>query len=82
MKVYIDIKDASEFRCETCDISKITRKSPPNIDINECSGILELMYEDLVKSAQTESFGGTKYFMTLVDDSSGMHFTYFLKSKK
>ncbi|GBN74197.1 Retrovirus-related Pol polyprotein from transposon TNT 1-94 [Araneus ventricosus] len=28
-----------------------------------------------------ESYGGAKYFMVLVDDFSGMYFTYFLKNK-
>ncbi|KFM59631.1 Retrovirus-related Pol polyprotein from transposon TNT 1-94, partial [Stegodyphus mimosarum] len=81
MKEYIDINGVRDFKCETCDISKITRKSHPNIDINQSSEILELIHSDLCGPVQTESIGGSKYFMILVDDFSGMYFTYFLKSK-
>ncbi|GBN25648.1 Retrovirus-related Pol polyprotein from transposon TNT 1-94 [Araneus ventricosus] len=34
-----------------------------------------------VKAKTPESYGGAKYFMVLVDDFSGMYFTYFLKNK-
>ncbi|GBO40069.1 Retrovirus-related Pol polyprotein from transposon TNT 1-94 [Araneus ventricosus] len=81
MKDYIDIDDVNDFKCETCDISKITRKTHPNIDINQSSEILELLHADLCGSIQPESYGGAKYFMVLVDDFSGMYFTYFLKNK-
>ncbi|GBN40564.1 Retrovirus-related Pol polyprotein from transposon TNT 1-94 [Araneus ventricosus] len=81
MKDYIDIDDANDFKCETCDISKITRKTHPNIDINQSSEILELLHADLCGPIQPESYGGAKYFMVLVDDFSGMYFTYFLKNK-
>ncbi|GBM66516.1 hypothetical protein AVEN_246920-1 [Araneus ventricosus] len=81
MKDYIDIDDVNDVKCETCDISKITRKTHPNIDINQSSEILELLHADLCGPIQPESYGGAKYFMVLVDDFSGMYFTYFLKNK-
>ncbi|GBN82325.1 Retrovirus-related Pol polyprotein from transposon TNT 1-94 [Araneus ventricosus] len=81
MKDYIDIDDVNDFKCKTCDISKITRKTHPNIDINQSSEILELIHADLCGPIQPESYGGAKYFMVLVDDFSGMYFTYFLKNK-
>ncbi|GBL95365.1 Retrovirus-related Pol polyprotein from transposon TNT 1-94 [Araneus ventricosus] len=81
MKDYIDIDDVNDFNCETCDISKITRKTHPNIDINQGSEILELLHADLCDPIQPDSYGGAKYFMVLVDDFSGMYFTYFLKNK-
>ncbi|GBN88543.1 Retrovirus-related Pol polyprotein from transposon TNT 1-94, partial [Araneus ventricosus] len=81
MKDYIDIDDVNDFKCETCDISKITRKTHPNIDKNQSSEILELLHADLCGPIQPESYGGAKYFMVLVDDFSGMYFTYFLKNK-
>ncbi|GBM51389.1 Retrovirus-related Pol polyprotein from transposon TNT 1-94, partial [Araneus ventricosus] len=81
MKDYIDIDYVNDFKCETCDISKITRKTHPNIDVNQSSEILELIHADLCGPIQPESYGGAKYFMVLVDDFSGMYFTYFLKNK-
>ncbi|GBO22173.1 Retrovirus-related Pol polyprotein from transposon TNT 1-94 [Araneus ventricosus] len=82
MKDYIDIDDVNDFKCETCDISKITRKTHPNIDINQSSEILQLLHVDLCGPIQPESYGGAKYFMVVVDEFSGMYFTYFLKIKK
>ncbi|GBM97118.1 Retrovirus-related Pol polyprotein from transposon TNT 1-94 [Araneus ventricosus] len=81
MKDYIDIDDVNDFKCETCDLSKITRKTHPNIDINKSSEILELLHADLCGPIQPESYRDAKYFMVLVDDFSGMYFTYFLKNK-
>ncbi|GBM38081.1 hypothetical protein AVEN_40960-1 [Araneus ventricosus] len=65
MRDYIDIDDANEFKCETCDISKISRKTYPNADINQSSEILELLQADLCSPIQTESYRGGKYFMVL-----------------
>ncbi|GBM88941.1 Retrovirus-related Pol polyprotein from transposon TNT 1-94 [Araneus ventricosus] len=81
MKDYIDIDDVNDFKSETCDISKITRKTHPNIDVIQSSEILELIHADLCGPIKPESYGGAKYFMVLVDDFSGMYFTYFLKNK-
>ncbi|KAF8790199.1 hypothetical protein HNY73_005260 [Argiope bruennichi] len=76
---YIDIND---FRCETCDISKITRKTHLDVDVNQSSEILELIHADLCSPIQPESFGGAQYFMLLVDDFSGMYYVFYLFLKK
>ncbi|GFW06095.1 retrovirus-related Pol polyprotein from transposon TNT 1-94 [Trichonephila clavipes] len=46
MKDYIDIDNVNNFTCETCDISKVTRKTH-HIDISQSSQILELLHADL-----------------------------------
>ncbi|GFV41423.1 retrovirus-related Pol polyprotein from transposon TNT 1-94 [Trichonephila clavipes] len=76
-----DIDNVNNFICETCDISKVTRKTHYSIDINQSSQILELLHADLCGPINIESYGGAKYFMVIVDDFSGMYFTYFLKNK-
>ncbi|GFY36790.1 retrovirus-related Pol polyprotein from transposon TNT 1-94 [Trichonephila clavipes] len=81
MKDYFDIGNVNNFTCETCDICKVTRKTHHSIDINQSSQILELLHANLCGPINIESFGGAKYFMVIVDDFSGMYFTYFLKSK-
>ncbi|GFY26120.1 retrovirus-related Pol polyprotein from transposon TNT 1-94 [Trichonephila clavipes] len=81
MKDYIDIDNVNNFTCETCDISKVTRKTHHSIDIYQSSQILELLHADLCGPINIESHGGAKYFMVIVDDFSGMYFTYFLKNK-
>ncbi|GFX01236.1 retrovirus-related Pol polyprotein from transposon TNT 1-94 [Trichonephila clavipes] len=81
MKDYIDIDNVNNFTCETCDISNVTRKTHHSIDISQSSQILELLHADLCGPINIESHGGAKYFMVIVDDFSGMYFTYFLKNK-
>ncbi|GBM77519.1 hypothetical protein AVEN_55646-1 [Araneus ventricosus] len=81
LKDYIDIDDVNDFKCGTFDISKVTRKTHPNVDINQSSEILKLFHADLCGPIQPESYGGTKYIMVLVDDFSGMYLNYFLKNK-
>ncbi|GFT33270.1 retrovirus-related Pol polyprotein from transposon TNT 1-94 [Trichonephila clavipes] len=81
MKDYIDIDNVNNFTCETCDISRVTRKTHHSIDIYQSSQILELLHADLCGPINIETHGGAKYFMVIVDDFSGMYFTYFLKNK-
>ncbi|GFW20847.1 retrovirus-related Pol polyprotein from transposon TNT 1-94 [Trichonephila clavipes] len=63
MKDYIDIDNVNNFACETCDISKVTRKTHHSFDINQSSQILELLHADLCGPINIESYGGAKYFM-------------------
>lgn len=81
MKNYIDVDVNSEFSCEACDIGKITRKNHPTVNVDQSSKILELLHVDLCGPIQIESLGKSKYFLTIVDDFSGMYFTAFLKRK-
>ncbi|GFX34332.1 retrovirus-related Pol polyprotein from transposon TNT 1-94 [Trichonephila clavipes] len=81
IKDYIDIDNVNDFTCETCDISKITRKTHHSIDISQSSQILQLLHGDLCGPINIESYGGAKYFMVIVDDFNGMYFTYFLRNK-
>ncbi|GFW41757.1 retrovirus-related Pol polyprotein from transposon TNT 1-94 [Trichonephila clavipes] len=63
MKDYIDIDNVNNFTCETCDISKVTRKTHHSIDISQSSQILELLHADLCGPINIESYGGAKYLM-------------------
>ncbi|GFS69978.1 retrovirus-related Pol polyprotein from transposon TNT 1-94 [Trichonephila clavipes] len=60
MKDYIDIDNVNNFTCETCDISKVTRKTHHSIDIYQSSQILELLHADLCGPINIESHGGAK----------------------
>jgi hypothetical protein len=44
-------------------------------------GKLELVQMDLWGSAPMASLGGSRYYITFIDDSSKMVWVYFLKSK-
>ncbi|GFU98249.1 retrovirus-related Pol polyprotein from transposon TNT 1-94 [Trichonephila clavipes] len=81
MRYNIDLDNVNNFTCETCDIIKVTKNTHHSIDISQSSQILELLHADLCGPINIESYGGVKYFMVIVDDFSGMYFTYLLKNK-
>ncbi|GBO45054.1 Retrovirus-related Pol polyprotein from transposon TNT 1-94 [Araneus ventricosus] len=62
-------------------IGKITRKFHPPITNDKSNDVLELIHADLCGPVHVESLGGSKYFLIIVDDYSGMYFSFFLKSK-
>ncbi|GBM24053.1 Retrovirus-related Pol polyprotein from transposon TNT 1-94 [Araneus ventricosus] len=81
MKSVIDFNLNSNFQCDSCDLGKITRKFHPPITNDQSNDVLELIHADLCGPVHVESLGGSKYFLIIVDDYSGMYFSFFLKSK-
>ncbi|GFV05564.1 retrovirus-related Pol polyprotein from transposon TNT 1-94 [Trichonephila clavipes] len=63
MKDYIDIDNVNNFTFETCDISRVTRRTHHSIDTSQSSQILELLHADLCGPINIESYGGAKYFI-------------------
>lgn len=43
--------------------------------------ILELIHSDLCGPMETKSIGGSRYFLTFIDDASRKTVVYFLKSE-
>ncbi|GBO45750.1 Retrovirus-related Pol polyprotein from transposon TNT 1-94 [Araneus ventricosus] len=77
-EVFLAGKD-SKFKF--CGLGKITRKfHPPNTN-NQSNDVLELIHADLCGPVDVESLGGFKYFLIIVDDYSGMYFSFFFRSK-
>ncbi|GBN07120.1 Retrovirus-related Pol polyprotein from transposon TNT 1-94 [Araneus ventricosus] len=81
MKSVIDFNLNSNFQCDSCNLGKITRKFHPPITNDQSNDVLELIHADLCGPVHVESLGGSKYFLIIVDDYSGMYFSFFLKSK-
>ena len=77
----LKIEDKKSVReCRTCLIGKLT--SLPFVSKMERSpNLLDIVHTDLCGPMRTTSIGGTRYFMTLIDDSSRWCEVYFLKSK-
>ena len=67
--------------CEECIYGKQTRKSFPSGKAWRALICLELVHADLCGPMNTESFGGSYYFLLFTDDFSRMSWVYFLKSK-
>ena len=67
--------------CVTCIKAKCVRKPFYEIKYKQSNVQLELLHIDLIGPIETESIGGSKYILTIVDDYSRKIFTEFLKTK-
>ena len=67
--------------CEACVKGKMHRL--PHRPLNEVKSTerLQLVYTDVCGPMQTQSHGGSRYFITFTDDYSRYSMTYFLKKK-
>lgn len=66
--------------CETCVKGKHSRLPFRSSD-TKTSALLELVHSDLCGPIEVESLGGSKYFLTFLDDFSRKVFVYMLKKK-
>lgn len=66
--------------CRPCLKGKAHRLSFPDSD-SKTNNILELIHSDLCGPMEVESIGGSKYFLTFIDDYSKKVFVYFLEKK-
>ena len=60
----------SKFVCGDCLIGKQTKASHNSLKSCSTNRILELLLMDLMGPMQTESLGGKKYVLVVVDDFS------------
>ncbi|KAL4273006.1 hypothetical protein GQ457_13G030250 [Hibiscus cannabinus] len=67
--------------CEGCIYGKQTRKPFPVNKAWRATKCLELIHADLCGPMQTESLGGSRYFLLFNDDYSRMSWVYFLENK-
>lgn len=77
--MYITFVD--DFVYESCNLCKITRKPHKVIMREQSTRPLELTHGDVCGPLPTESLNGSRYMFVLIDDFSGMYFTYFMKHK-
>ena len=69
----------SKYKCETCLEAKLTRTSFKVIEWK--TEPLDMIYTDICDLKSLLTKGGTKYFMTFIDDCTKYCCVYFLKSK-
>ncbi|XP_024200303.1 uncharacterized protein LOC112203592 [Rosa chinensis] len=67
--------------CGECKIGKQTRSPHKTINAATTTRVLELLHMDLIGPAQTESIGGKKYILVIVDDFSRYTWVNFLRDK-
>ena len=56
--------------CGPCQLGKQTKSSHPKVNVVATSRLLELLHVDLMGPTRTESMGGKRYIMVVVDDFS------------
>ena len=67
--------------CGACQIGKQTKASYHKVNVIATSRCLELLHVDLMGSTRTESLGGKRYIMVIVDDFSRYTWVEFLREK-
>lgn len=66
--------------CKICALEKMTRTIQP-MRTYQSKVICERVYSDVVEPVQEASLGGSVYFVTLIDDFSGLSMVRFLNAK-
>ena len=76
------ISVTGEWRpCVECDKSKAHRFAMPRTTDNRASERAGLLYVDVAGPVESESAGGSRYVMMIVDDFSRFKVSKFLKTK-
>lgn len=81
-KMVVGINDkVAEVDCDACKTCKLPRKPHKSVNYEQSNDTLQLLHMDICGSMPVESIGGSRYMLLIIDDYSGMYFTYFLKNK-
>lgn len=79
--VEIQDSNASEMKCEGCVLGKGHRTPIPKKSSSRSSKILELVHSDVNGPLETPSMGGSRYFITFIDDYSKWTEVYTMRKK-
>ena len=71
----------SNVVCGLCQIGKQTKAKHPGTQTSATSRPLELLHLDLIGPTRTESLGGKRYIMVVVDDFTRYIWVILLRSK-
>ena len=67
--------------CGSCQLGKQTKAKHPGTQTSTTSRPLELLHLDLIGLTRTESLGGKRYIMVVVDDFTRYTWVILLRSK-
>jgi hypothetical protein len=67
--------------CESCAVSKITRRPFPKGEAVRAAQLLGVVHSDVCGPMRTPTLGGGRYFVTFIDDKSRTVFVYILTKK-
>ncbi|CAD7012038.1 unnamed protein product [Ceratitis capitata] len=68
-------------KCVTCARSKICVKKFPKVSENRAEKMCEVIHTDVCGPINIKSLGGSRYFVTFIDDMSRYICVYFMKSR-
>lgn len=78
----LDLHDDNDMElCKGCILGKQNRRPFPTNGTKRAKDILELIHTDVCGPMKQTSLGGSRYFLTFIDDKTRNTFVYFLKSK-
>ena len=78
MRLILNFTVAKYSKFDSCVQSKQPRKSHMAVEERNLAP-LELIHSDLCEMNGVLTKGGKKYFITLIDDSTGFYYVYFFK---
>ena len=67
--------------CGACQMGKQTKASHHKVNVIATSRCLELLHVDIMGPTRTESLGGKRYIMVIVDDFLRYTWVEFLREK-
>lgn len=73
--------EIKNVNCEFCKMCNLSRKPHKNVMYDQSEELLDLVHLDVCGLLPVNSIGGSRYILLIIDDYSGMYFTYFLKNK-
>lgn len=68
-------------KCKTCMLSKVHVSPFPQQSTSVSKEVLELVHTDICGPMKVKLIGGSRFFLTFIDDKSRRTFIYFLKRK-
>ena len=72
--------DISIFRCDVCELAKSHRVSFPS-NLNKSSVPFMIVHSDVWGPSPNPTLGGSRWFVTFIDDCTRMTWVYLMKSK-
>ena len=76
-----DSKDIVDRQCEGCIYGKHCRTPFPKASSTKSSQPLDLIHSDVCGPMSVDSWGGSRYYITFIDDYSRYYFVYMIKHK-
>ncbi len=79
----VDIKgeESTNHKCDYCVLGKGHRQPFPKTSPTRTTKLLELVHSDVVGPLEIPSHGGSRYFVTFIDDFSRWTVVYMMKKK-